>query len=83
MSDTKKLNNAADGGLLQPRLVAPLRVPPLRPAEPRPEAACECPKCRGRRMQIYKRGRREYPSPCNKCFGRGWLDTGKTPIKFA
>ena len=70
-------------GLLQPRLVAPLRIPPLRPAEPRPETARECPKCVGTRMQIYKRGKREYPSRCNKCFGRGWINTPKLPAKFA
>ena len=65
------------------RLVLPLRIPPLRPAEPRPETAHDCPKCHGSRMQIYKRGKREYPSPCNKCFGRGWISAPKLPVRFA
>ena len=34
-------------------------------------------------MQIYKRGKREYPSRCNKCFGRGWINALKLPAKFA
>ena len=80
MNDTPQTSSIKEP---KPRLVAPLRIPPLRPAEPRPETACECPKCHGNRMQIYKRGRREYPSPCNKCFGRGWINKGKAPIKFA
>jgi hypothetical protein len=75
--------NSAAGRDCVSRLVVPLRIPPLRPALPRPETAYDCPMCHGRRMQIYKRGKREYPSRCNNCFGRGWIDTPKLPTKFA
>jgi predicted RNA-binding Zn-ribbon protein involved in translation (DUF1610 family) len=75
-------NNAAGGDCVS-RLVVPLRIPPLRPSEPRPETAFDCPKCAGTRMQVYKRGKREYPYRCNKCFGRGWINATKLPVKFA
>lgn len=55
----------------------------LLPAEPRPEEATDCPMCEGRRMSIYRRCGREYPSRCNKCFGRGWIETSKGPIKYS